>query len=70
MSNANDCHIAEVFPNCLTALSKFGKFVLDEVFFATRSCCVDDRQYWITDKKDYEVATKTLAEYGFEYKFQ
>ena len=70
MSNTDNYHIVEVFPNCLMAMSKFGKLVLDELFFATRSCCVDDGQYWITDKEDYEIATKTLAEYGFSYKFQ
>ena len=53
----------------LIANTHLGRLVLDECFFATQSCCVDDGQYWFTDPAEFPIVEKTLKDFGINYTF-
>lgn len=54
----------------LVANTPLGRLILDECFFRTHSCCVDDDQYWFTDENEFPIVEKTLAEFGIHYSFK
>ena len=53
----------------LVANTHLGRLILDECFFATESCCVDDGQYWFTDENEFPIVEKILADFGIKYSF-
>lgn len=53
----------------LIANTRLGRLVLDECFFATQSCCVDDDQYWFTDSTEFPIVEKVLSDFGIKYTF-
>lgn len=53
----------------LVANTHLGRAILDECFFATKSCCVDDDQYWFTDPTEFPIVEATLAKFGIKYSF-
>lgn len=53
----------------LVANTHLGRLILDECFNATRSCCVDDGQYWFTDPSEFSIVEKILADFGIKYSF-
>lgn len=54
----------------LVANTRLGRLILDECFFATQSCCVDDGQYWFTDENEFPIVEKILSEFGIHYSFK
>ena len=65
-------HISSLIynPHILVANTPLGKTILDECFFRTKSCCVDDGQYWFTDPSEFPIVEKCLAMFGIHYRFE
>ena len=64
-----DISVLKCNSSILVANTHLGRLILDECFFATKSCCVDDDQYWFTDPNEFPIVESTLAKFGIKYSF-